>query len=68
MSVDVKLQQRRLIVMAAIDGVCIVFALAAAVAYIGFHVEWAKWPFFAAIAAAFAAQMWLIAGFAKVNK
>lgn len=67
MSIDVKVQQKRLIRMVVIDGVCILLAMVAAVAFMGFHVEWAKWAFFAAIAAAFAAQMWLIAGFARLK-
>ena len=60
--IDVALQRRRLIIMAAIDAVCVVVALAAVAGAVGFNIRWLLWVFLAAVIAGFAAQAWLVLG------
>ena len=60
--VDVARQRRRLLVMVAVDGVCLLVAMGALVGDMGFHVRWMMWVFLAALLAGFAAQGWLIMG------
>lgn len=60
--IDVALQRRRLMLMLAIDAVCVMIAIAAMVAYLSFHIGWAGPVFAAAVIAGFGAQIWLVMG------
>ncbi len=61
-NIDVALQRRRLIKMAAINAVCVVIAVACAIGYVSFHVVWLGALFAVAVIAGFAAQVWLVLG------
>ena len=63
--IDVAAQRRRLFIMVAIDGVCLLVAMGALVGDMGFHIHAMKWLFLAAVVAGFGAQGWLIAGLRK---
>ncbi|QUD88498.1 hypothetical protein [Phenylobacterium montanum] len=60
--IDVAVQRRRLVVMAAINVACLFTALAGAVGFISFHLAWMGAVFAGAILAGFAAQVWLVLG------
>lgn len=62
MSLDPVVQKRRLAVMGAVDGVALLCALAAAVAYFKFGLAWGLAIFAAALVIGFGAQIWFIAG------
>ncbi len=61
-NIDVALQRRRLIMMAAINAVCVVIAVASAIGYVSYHVAWLGALFAVAVIAGFAAQVWLVLG------
>ena len=63
--IDVARQRRRLFVMVAIDGVCLLVAMGALVGDMGFHIHWMMWVFLGALLAGFGAQGWLIMGLRK---
>ena len=60
--IDVTLQRRRLIAMAAINGVCVVIAVASAIGFVSFHIGWLGAVFAAAVLAGFVAQIWQVLG------
>jgi hypothetical protein len=59
---DVAQLRRRLMIMATIDGVCVLVALAAMVGAWGFHVGWMLGLFVPAVVVGFGAQVWLVLG------
>ena len=61
-AIDVAAQRRRLMIMIAIDAVCVVVALVAIVGALGFHVKWMLGLFVLAVLAGFGAQVWLMLG------
>ena len=62
---DVLVQQRRLFITLAVNGVCALAAVAGIVGGLVFHVGWMNWMFVAALVVGFGAQTWLIVGFLK---
>ena len=64
-AIDVAAQRRRLMIMIAIDAVCVVVALVAIVGALGFHVKWMLGLFVLAVLAGFGAQVWLMLGLMK---
>ena len=60
--IDVAVQRRRLMIMIAIDAVCVVVALVAIVGALGLHVKWLLGLFVLAVLAGFGAQVWLMLG------
>jgi hypothetical protein len=68
MSADVAVLKRRLMVMLALDAVCLVMAIAAAVGAFFYGIAWLQWVFAAALAGGFGAQIWFIAGFRRATK
>jgi hypothetical protein len=60
--IDVARQRRRLMVMAAINGLCLAVAIAGAVGFISFHIPAMGALFAVALVAGFAAQVWLVLG------
>jgi hypothetical protein len=65
---DVAVAKKRLVTMLAIDGVCMLIAVAAAVGAFAQGIGWLQWLFGVAIAVGFGAQIWFIAGFARAKK
>lgn len=68
MSADLVQLKRRMTLMIAVDAVCAVIAVGAAVGGFVHHIAWLNWVFFVAVGAGFAAQFWFIAGFRRANK
>jgi hypothetical protein len=68
MSLDVVQARRRLMIMAAIDGVALLAAAAFALGYFAYGIDWMLWLFAAALATGFAAQIWFIAGLRRPDK
>lgn len=64
----VEADKRRFMAFVAIDAACLVLAGAAAVGAFVYDVEPLLWVLVAAVAAGFAAQIWLIAGLRRANK
>jgi hypothetical protein len=62
---DVAVQQKRLITSLAINGVCVLVALAGIVGGMALHIEWMNLLFLAALLVGFGAQIWLIIGFLR---
>jgi hypothetical protein len=62
---DVAVQQKRLITTLAINGVCVLAAVAGIVGGMVFHVDWMNWLFLAGLLVGFGAQIWLIIGFLR---
>jgi|HubBroStandDraft_1064217.scaffolds.fasta_scaffold264511_3 hypothetical protein len=62
---NIELQRRRLMITMGLTTVALVVALAAVVALLVFHLNWAVWGFVAAILAGFGSHAWLIAGVAR---
>lgn len=60
--------KRRLMVMIAVNVLCVAVAGAAIVGYVAGHVAILGPVFVAAIAAGVAAQIWFIVGFAKAGR
>ncbi len=60
--IDVAAQRRRLVLMAAINAICVVIAIAGAVGFVSFHIAWMGAVFALAVIAGFAAQIWLVLG------
>jgi hypothetical protein len=59
---DIARQRRRLMVMIAVDAVCVLIAAGAIIGYLSFHIAWMGGLFAAAVVTGFAAQFWLVAG------
>jgi hypothetical protein len=68
MSLDLALAKRRLMVMAVIDAICAVVAVAAAIGAFAYGVTWLTGVFVGALVVGFAAQIWFIAGLRRTNK
>ncbi len=68
MSFDVARARKRLIVMGVLDGAALLVAIAAAVAFFAYGLDWALGVFAAALAAGFAAQIWFIVGLRRTDK
>lgn len=68
MTVDVQAMRKRLMVMLAVDAVCAVIAVAAAIGAFAMGVGWLQWAFVAALVAGFAVQIWFIAGFRRAKE
>ena len=62
---SVAVQQRRLIVTLAINGVAALVAVAGIVGGLVFHVGWMNWLFVVGLVAGFGAQIWLLVGFLR---
>jgi hypothetical protein len=62
--IDVAVQRRRLSVMLAINLVCLLVAVVAAVGVFAYHVMSLVFVFVAALLAGFAAHVWLMLGIA----
>lgn len=60
--IDVAAQRRRLVLMAAINAICVVIAIGGAVGFVSFHIAWMGAVFALAVIAGFAAQIWLVLG------
>ncbi len=58
-------QKKRLTVMAVINVVCVVIALASIVVHFQFALDWALFVFGGALLVGFATQIWFIAGFRR---
>jgi hypothetical protein len=65
---DLAALRRRLILMAAVVGVCAIVALVSVVCELRFHMAWARWTFILALLAGFGAQGWLIVGFIRQGR
>jgi nitrate reductase NapE component len=66
-TLDVAAAKRRMMVMLAIDVVCLIIAVAAAVGAFAFGVAWLQLVFGAALLAGFGAQIWFIAGIRRTS-
>ena len=62
MSLDVERHRKRLRLMVAIVGVCVIVALVAAFGSFAYGQAWMTAVFIAALVAGFAAQIWFLAG------
>ena len=60
--IDVAAQRRRLMIMIAIDAVCVVVALVAIIGALSYHVGWMLGLFVLAVLVGFGAQVWLVLG------
>jgi hypothetical protein len=60
--IDVAVQRRRLMIMIAIDAVCVLVALVAIIDALSFHVGWMLGLFVLAVLVGFGAQVWLVLG------
>jgi len=60
--IDVAAQRRRLMIMIAIDAVCVLVAMVAIIGALGFHVGWMLGLFVLAVLVGFGAQVWLMLG------
>lgn len=60
--IDVAVQRRRLMIMIAIDAVCVLVAVVAIIGALSFHVAWMLGLFVLAVLAGFGAQVWLVLG------
>jgi hypothetical protein len=65
---DAQIQQRRLIIVLAINGVCSLTALAGIIGSMGYGVAWMNWLFLGSLLVGFGSQCWLIIGFLKGKK
>jgi hypothetical protein len=61
-AIDVALQRRRLVLMLAVELVCVVVAVGSLVGFVGFHIAWMALLFFAAAIVGFAGRLWLMLG------
>lgn len=68
MTLDPALQKRRLAIMGGVDGVALLCALAAAVAYFKFGLASGLAIFAIALVMGFGAQIWFIAGLRRSAK
>ena len=68
MTLDVDAAKKRLVTMLAIDGVCMLIAIAAAVGAFAFGQAWLQWVFGLAVIAGFGAQIWFIAALRRAGK
>ena len=59
--------RRRLMAMIAMVAVCVLVAAGAIVGYLSFRIAWMGALFAVAMIAGFAAQIWLVVGFAKAR-
>jgi hypothetical protein len=57
--------RRRLILVLAIDAVCLLIAAGAIYGYLSAHIAWMGAAFAFAMIAGFAAQIWLVVSFAR---
>jgi len=58
----VAVQRRRLMIMVAIDAVCVLVAIASVIGALSFHQGWMMGLFVGAVLAGFGAQLWLVVG------
>ena len=65
---DAASAKKRLAVMLAVDAVCVLVALAAAIGVFRFGQDGLLWVFGAALILGFAAQVWFIAGFRRAKE
>jgi uncharacterized membrane protein YdbT with pleckstrin-like domain len=63
--VNIEVQRRRMMITMGLTTVALVVALAAIVALLVFHLDWAIWAFVGAILGGFASHAWLIMGVAR---
>ena len=68
MSIDLQVAKRRLIVMGVVNGLAVLAALAALVAYFRFHVGWGLGAFAVLLLVGLGAQIWFIAGLRRADK
>jgi hypothetical protein len=68
LTLDVDAAKKRLVTMLAIDGVCMLVAIVAAVGAFAYGVGWLNWLFGLAIVAGFGAQIWFIAALRRAGK
>jgi hypothetical protein len=59
--------RRRLMAMIVMVAVCVLVAAGAVVGYLSFHIAWMGGLFAVAMIAGFAAQIWLVVGFARTR-
>lgn len=57
---DLAAHKRRLWAMLAVDGVCVLVAIAMIYGYLKAHEAWMMYGFCGAIAVGFAAQIWMV--------
>jgi hypothetical protein len=60
--------KKRLFAMLAVDAICAVIAVAAAIGVFSAGIAWLQWVLVAALLAGFAAQIWFIAGLRPAKK
>jgi hypothetical protein len=65
---DVDVAKKRLVTMLAIDGVCMLIAIAAAVGAFGYGIDALMWLFGVAVVAGFGAQIWFIAALRRAGR
>lgn len=59
--------RRRIAVVVVVDAACLLIAAACIYGYLSRHVAWMGAGFAAAMIAGFAAQIWLVVGFARAR-
>jgi hypothetical protein len=62
LSPQIGVLRRRLMVMIAINAICVLVAVASMVGALNFHIGWMKPAFVVALLIGFGAQVWLFAG------
>jgi hypothetical protein len=65
---DVHVAKKRLVTMLAINGVCMVVAIAAAVGAFGYGIAALIWLFGLAVVTGFGAQIWFIAALRRAGR
>jgi hypothetical protein len=68
MAIDVAAAKRRLMIMGAIDAICVLAALSAIGVYIAVRADAALVAFAAALVVGFAAQIWFVAGLRRAKE
>lgn len=63
-----ELQKKRLNVMFAINGICLVLAVCALYGNLRYDIGWLMFVFIGLVVAGFAAQIWFISGFIKAGR
>jgi hypothetical protein len=59
---DIAVQRRRLMVMIAINAICVLAAIVSIIGALSFHLGWMMPVFIVAVLVGFGAQFWLFAG------